>query len=149
MTTGDDEVRRTGPIDVWIGARLRSFREASDLTQRQVGEALGLTEAGVRKFERATQSISAARLWRLCELFGVGPSDFFDGLRESLSRQSLADREARPVSRGGFDETMSGPDTLTPSAVTLEIAQLVNDLNPVQQAVLRDMVRGIGSRRRK
>lgn len=145
MTAEDEASNPPGPVDVWVGQRLRSVRKAGGLTQAQVGEALGLTEAAVRRFERAGQPISAARLWRLCRLFEIDVSEFFDGLSDAAQ----AWETSRPRSDGGWAEGDPAADAPRPTATTMEIVQLVNSLSSIQQTVVRDMVRGLASGRRK
>lgn len=73
-------VTNKDPVDVHIGGRLRSAREARHLTLGQVGRNLGLTYQQIRKYESGENRLSASRLYQLSKLLMVEPAYFFRGL---------------------------------------------------------------------
>src|ERR1700680_2782034 len=66
-------------IDKHGGKRVRMRRLMLDMSQSQLGEALGLTFQQVQKYEKGTNRISASRLQRISEAFQVPVEFFFDG----------------------------------------------------------------------
>ena len=51
-------VRGIGPIDGYVGARLRQRRTLLGMTQTTLGEAIGLTFQQVHKYENGANRIS-------------------------------------------------------------------------------------------
>lgn len=73
-------VSNKDPVDIHIGNRLKSAREARRMTLGQVGRDLGLTYQQIRKYESGENRLSASRLYRLSQLLLVEPAYFFRGL---------------------------------------------------------------------
>lgn len=65
------------PIDVFVGQRLRSFRQEAWLTQTQLGEAIGVSFQQIQKYEKGTNRISSSRLWDICLSLDKTPPEFF------------------------------------------------------------------------
>lgn len=53
------------PIDVAVGARVRLRRRSIDISQTQLGQALGITFQQIQKYEKGTNRISASMLVRI------------------------------------------------------------------------------------
>ncbi|MDJ0638754.1 MAG: helix-turn-helix transcriptional regulator [Paracoccaceae bacterium] len=66
--------------DLHIGRRLREFREAKGLSQEDTAEQSGFPLAKIQQFEAGEHRITASELWVFCRVFGMRPSDFFEGL---------------------------------------------------------------------
>ena len=60
------------------------------MTQRELGEMLGITVQQFQKYESGANRISAARLWELAEALETPVSYFYDGLAEALERKEAA-----------------------------------------------------------
>jgi transcriptional regulator with XRE-family HTH domain len=73
-----DAKRRRDPVDVRIGRRLRRFRLALELTQADVGGALGRTHQSVAKMERGSVRIAASDVHRLSLFLGVPVGAFYE-----------------------------------------------------------------------
>jgi len=56
---------------------LRTARVAAKMTQKDVAEKLGVAQASICHWERGTRMPKVATFFRLCALYGVGPSDIF------------------------------------------------------------------------
>lgn len=64
-----------------VSANGKTFR----LTQKQLGQFLGVTEQQISKFELGVNTLSALQLFKLAKVFGVSPARFYDNsLRETL-----------------------------------------------------------------
>jgi transcriptional regulator with XRE-family HTH domain len=53
------------PIDIAVGARIRTRRRASGFSQTQLADSLGITFQQVQKYERGTNRVSASMLVRI------------------------------------------------------------------------------------
>jgi transcriptional regulator with XRE-family HTH domain len=65
-------------IDKHVGARVRMRRLMLDMTQEQLGKALGLTFQQVQKYENGMNRIGAARLHQLAGILQVPVAFFFE-----------------------------------------------------------------------
>ncbi len=61
-----------------VGTRIRTLRNASGMTQRDLAQKVGLTEAAVRNYELGLRTPKPAKLAQMAEALGVSP----DALRE-------------------------------------------------------------------
>ena len=67
-------------IDIHIGGRVRLRRIMMNMSQEQLGNALGLTFQQVQKYERGLNRIGAGRLYHIARVLNVAPSYFYEGL---------------------------------------------------------------------
>jgi DNA-binding XRE family transcriptional regulator len=54
-----------------MGERLANARVAAGLTQKQAGDALGLTQSAISEIERGKNETSIANLFRLADLYNI------------------------------------------------------------------------------
>jgi transcriptional regulator with XRE-family HTH domain len=73
-------MKKINSIDQHVGARLRMRRLMLNMTQQEIGDALGLTFQQLQKYEKGANRISASRLQHLCKILNVPVSFFFEGL---------------------------------------------------------------------
>ena len=66
-------------FDSIVGSNLRALRCLFGYSQHYIGEQLGLTSQQVQKYEKATNRISAGRLWVLSQVFEIPVEAFFAG----------------------------------------------------------------------
>lgn len=55
------------PLDIAIGARVRTIRESRKITQAGLGKALGVTFQQVQKYEKGVNRMSGSTLIRCAE----------------------------------------------------------------------------------
>jgi transcriptional regulator with XRE-family HTH domain len=67
------------PTDKHVGSRLRMRRLMLDISQTQLGDALGITFQQVQKYEKGRNRISASRLQHLSQILQVPVPFFFEG----------------------------------------------------------------------
>ncbi len=67
-------------INQQIGRRIRSRRKQLDLSQSELGAAIGLTFQQVQKYESGANRIGAARLWEIAHVLKVSVTHFYDDL---------------------------------------------------------------------
>lgn len=58
---------------------MRSRREELGISQEAVAKALGISFQQVQKYERATNRVSASRLFEIARVLNIAPTYFFDG----------------------------------------------------------------------
>jgi len=95
--------RKSNPVDVHVGGRVRLRRMLLGMSQEKLGENLGLTFQQVQKYEKGANRIGASRLFELARILGVGVQYFFEDLSPA-SNTAIA-------SMSGFRET-TGDDHL-------------------------------------
>jgi transcriptional regulator with XRE-family HTH domain len=67
------------PIDKHVGNRLRMRRRMLDMSQTDLGNALGLTFQQVQKYEKGRDRIGASRLKHISQILQVPVPFFFEG----------------------------------------------------------------------
>jgi transcriptional regulator with XRE-family HTH domain len=71
-------MNKANPTDKHVGTRLRMRRLMLNMTQTEIGNALGVTFQQVQKYENGVNRVSASRLQHLCGILQVPVSFFFD-----------------------------------------------------------------------
>lgn len=66
------------PIDVQVGRRLRRWRTERQVSRITLGEAIGLTDQQIQKYEAGTNRIGASRLHRICSVLNIPVSLLFE-----------------------------------------------------------------------
>ncbi len=78
------------PIDVHVGARLRTRRTLLGLSQTVVGDAMGITFQQLYKYESGHNRISASRLFDVSQILDVSIGYFFDEMDQETQSKSPA-----------------------------------------------------------
>jgi transcriptional regulator with XRE-family HTH domain len=68
------------PVDVHVGARIRTRRLLIGMNQETLANRLGLTFQQVQKYEGGANRVSASRLSQIAEILGVTIDYFFSEL---------------------------------------------------------------------
>ncbi len=91
------------PITVHVGHRIRLARQATRLSQTEVGQALGISFQQIQKYETGANRVGAARLLRLAALLEVPVTFFYEHLPDDLAQELSAGLKwsapAHPLSR--------------------------------------------------
>lgn len=61
-----------------IGERVRKLREVRDISQNELGDAIGVRQTTISEIERGGNQPSVLVLRKLAEYFGVKPGFFLD-----------------------------------------------------------------------
>lgn len=69
-----------------FGARVYACREAAGLTQQQVAEQLGITQASYALWERRNVALKASQIAKLAEIFGVTTDELIIGSPQRKTR---------------------------------------------------------------
>ena len=67
-------------VDQHVAARVRARRIEVDMTQTQLGDAIGVACAQARKYEIGQDRITAGRLFKMATALGVPVGYFFEGV---------------------------------------------------------------------
>ncbi len=70
--------RKTDPLEIQIGQRLRERRTSLNISQSDIAAILGITYQQIQKYETGRNSIRATMLYRIARQLGVPISFFFD-----------------------------------------------------------------------
>lgn len=73
------------PIDRHVGLRIRMRRKELGVSQERLAESIGLTFQQVQKYERATNRVSASKLWEMARALSTSVAYFYEGLGEPAS----------------------------------------------------------------
>lgn len=87
------------PIDIEIGVRVREARSRAGMTQRELGERIGVTSQQVQKYEAGRSRMAVSMLCRVAEAVGAAPAALVGGLLGEAAQavDSLAPRERELV----------------------------------------------------
>jgi transcriptional regulator with XRE-family HTH domain len=146
QVAGSDRKHRASPIDVHVGTRVRLRRTLLGMSQERLGDALGLTFQQVQKYERATNRVSASRLFDLSRILDVPIGFFFDDMPDSLSGNFSGVPHRASGSPSEFqnpfsDDTLSRRETLelvgayyriTAPAVRKRVFDLIKSMGTVE-----------------
>ncbi|MBO6550041.1 MAG: helix-turn-helix transcriptional regulator [Rhizobiales bacterium] len=69
-------------FDCIVCHNLRTQRCLAGYSQQYIGEQLGVTFQQIQKYEKATNRISAGRLWALSQILEIPVETFFTGCGE-------------------------------------------------------------------
>ena len=74
--------------DIAVGRRVRAQRLARNMSQSALAGALGITFQQVQKYEKGTNRISAGRLLRIAEVFGMPVKALFGSAAPSARHKT-------------------------------------------------------------
>jgi len=89
-------------IDAHVGQRVRQRRWMLGMTMRQLGDKIGVNLQQIRKFEAATNRLSAKGMWNVAEALEVPVAYFFEGLDGEIDNDILTDKEAVKLVRAYY-----------------------------------------------
>ena len=70
--------RKSGPLDVMVGTRIRMLRANRGMSQTMLAERIGVTFQQVQKYERGANRVGASRLSQIASVLGVSVGDLFE-----------------------------------------------------------------------
>ena len=114
------------PIDKHVGSRVRMRRLMLDMSQTDLGNALGLTFQQVQKYEKGANRVSASRLQQLSKVLQVPVPFFFEGAPASIGRPAAEESADAP-----------SPSFVSDFLATSEGMDLVRAFTCVEDAKLR------------
>jgi transcriptional regulator with XRE-family HTH domain len=70
--------RGVGAVDLHVGGRIRALRNLKEMSQEQLGEALGVSFQQVQKYEKGMNRVSGGRLLQIAATLGCTASDLLE-----------------------------------------------------------------------
>ena len=70
--------RKSGPLDVMVGTRIRMLRANRGMSQTMLAERIGATFQQVQEYERGANRVGASRLSQIASVLGVSVGDLFE-----------------------------------------------------------------------
>lgn len=86
LSSGDS---RPSPVDTYVGSRIRHRRLLLGISQRDLGNGLGLTFQQIQKYESGANRVGASRLFEMSRLLDVTVAYFFEDMPDSISRATV------------------------------------------------------------
>jgi transcriptional regulator with XRE-family HTH domain len=74
-------------IDMKIGATIRMQRLKMEMSQKKLGNALGVSFQQIQKYENGTNAVASTRIGDLCRVLEISPNDLF-GVSAKLSSEA-------------------------------------------------------------
>ncbi|SDJ20317.1 Transcriptional regulator, contains XRE-family HTH domain [Bradyrhizobium lablabi] len=133
-------VRKSGPLDAMVGAKIRIFRINRGMSQTALAERIGVSFQQVQKYEKGANRVGASRLSQIASVLGIAVGELFESPLEKIAASNspvhlLAEPGALRVLKAYLR---------TNSRVRLAIARLLEsiaDQKPtVQKAVVQKSI---------
>ncbi len=67
------------PVDIYVGKRLQEYRKSIGLSQKELGQKIGVTFQQIQKYELAQNRLSISRLYEIAQVFNVPVAYFLRG----------------------------------------------------------------------
>ena len=74
-------MRKSGPLDAMLGARIQMLRLSRGISQAALAEKIGVSFQQVQKYERGTHRVGTNRLARIASVLDVSVTEFFESSR--------------------------------------------------------------------
>ena len=75
-------------VDVHVGMQIRRRRWMMGMTQKQLGDAVGIKFQQIQKYETGANRVSASRLFEISQALDVPVSYFFDALDDKAANEN-------------------------------------------------------------
>ncbi len=122
------------PVDVHVGARIRTRRLLLGMNQETLANALGLTFQQVQKYEGGANRVSASRLAEVAEVLGVPIAYFFNDLDLADDPAAVEEAELREMlQRPDVIELIRRYYAITDPAVRRQFLEMVKTVAQSQQ----------------
>ena len=135
-------ITNNNAIDMHVGKRVRLRRTLLGMSQEQLGTELNITFQQVQNYERATNRISASRLWDIGQILDVPSVIFFDMSQDTMKSSP------RRIGRGGEVVNQHGDQLRDPMArrETLELVRTYYTIEkPIVRKRISEMVKSIAT----
>ena len=133
-------VRKSGPLDAMVGAKIRMFRINRGMSQTALAERVGVSFQQVQKYEKGANRVGASRLSQIASVLGITVGELFESSQEKVA---AANSPVHLLAEPGALRVLKAY-LRTNSRVRLAIARLVEsiaDQKPtVQKAVVQKSI---------
>jgi len=127
-------VRKSGPLDAMLGARLRTLRVSRGISQAALAEKIGVSFQQVQKYERGANRVGANRLARIAAVLDVSVTEFFESVRtKSPGLKSPIHLLAEPGAWQVLEACAHEPSPRVRSCI-VKLMESIADRNPEAKA---------------
>jgi transcriptional regulator with XRE-family HTH domain len=117
-------VRKSGPLDALVGARIRMFRINRGMSQTALAERIGVSFQQVQKYEKGANRVGASRLSQIASVLGISVGELFEAPRDGIA---ASNSPAHLLAEPGALRVLKAY-LRTNSRVRLAIAKLVESI---------------------
>jgi transcriptional regulator with XRE-family HTH domain len=121
------------PVDVYVGAKVKSRRLVLGLSQEELAKSIGLTFQQVQKYERGTNRISVSRLVDICRTLKAPVDYFFEG------SFSVARPNGKGLALKGFSDAKQEPLEEDP-LMKKDVLELVRAYSKIKSTPLKKQI---------
>ena len=82
-------MRKSGPLDAMVGAKVRMLRVSRGVSQTVLAERIGVTFQQVQKYEQGADRVGTSRLAQIASVLDVSANEFFESSR--VARLNIVD----------------------------------------------------------
>ena len=87
-----------------IGERLQKARKSEKMTQAQLAESLGISNASISRIERGDLKVGLPRLYKICEKLNISAGSILTGSPTTQSSIPLKSEFQELLSNSSFSE---------------------------------------------
>jgi len=123
--------RGVGAVDLHVGGRIRALRNLNEMSQEELGEALGVSFQQVQKYEKGMNRVSGGRLLQIAATLGCDASYLLEN----------APTNGKPVKHVDRDGALSvtALDDLARNHVGIRLVKAYLGLPPKLKVALTEM----------
>ena len=118
-------IRKSGPLDAMVGAKIRMFRINRGMSQTVLAGRIGVTFQQVQKYEKGANRVGASRLSQIASVLGISVGELFE------SSGDIASGSISPIhllAEPGALRVLKAYARTTCPRVRLSIAKLVESI---------------------
>jgi transcriptional regulator with XRE-family HTH domain len=128
------------PVDVHVGARVWQRRKMLEMTQTDLGDALGVSFQQVQKNESGVNRIGSSRLFKLSQVLDVPIEYFFEDMPLEVAAISAGKGRGKAKDLPSYElDPMTNRETLE----LVRAYYTIEDTNVRQR--LRELIKGVGA----
>jgi transcriptional regulator with XRE-family HTH domain len=129
-------VRKSGPLDAMVGAKIRMFRINRGMSQTALAERVGVSFQQVQKYEKGANRVGASRLSQIASVLGITVGELFESSQEKIA---AANSPVHLLAEPGALRVLKAY-LRTNSRVRLAIARLVESIADQKPMVQKPVV---------
>jgi transcriptional regulator with XRE-family HTH domain len=129
-------VRKSGPLDAMVGAKIRMFRINHGMSQTALAERIGVSFQQVQKYEKGANRVGASRLSQIASVLGITVGELFES---SLEKTAASNSPVHLLAEPGALRVLKAY-LRTNSRVRLAIAKLVESIADQKPTVRKPVV---------
>ena len=130
-------VRKSGPLDAMVGAKIRMFRINRGMSQTALAERVGVSFQQVQKYEKGANRVGASRLSQIASVLGITVGELFESSQEKIA--PAANSPVHLLAEPGALRVLKAY-LRTNSRVRLAIAKLVESIADQKPTVQKSAV---------